>query len=170
MASLFCTAKYRKTFGIPDALQPKELPHGALDPWYANTLNVGPQRYLHYMSSQTLLSVVITLKDRSSAEPRFARGLAELLRALGVPEYWVEPEISLLSSNQYARATDRSILGSMNDQAFLAHGRLSDGSFSLSEVNLRLSETPCGPLKYDSPGRLSPERLAATWRWSSAPS
>lgn len=39
---------------------------------------------LHYMSSTSLLSVVIPLRDRSTATRRFVRALGELLRGLNV--------------------------------------------------------------------------------------
>ncbi len=73
MPTLLCTGKYRKTFGLPEKLTPATIDEGALGPWYANTLNVGPHRLLHFMSAPSLLSVVITLRERSTAEQRFVR-------------------------------------------------------------------------------------------------
>ena len=73
MPTLLCTGKYRKTFGLPEKLTPATIDEGALGPWYATTLNVGPHRLLHFMSAPSLLSVVITLRERSTAEQRFVR-------------------------------------------------------------------------------------------------
>ena len=136
------------------------MPEGALGPWYGNTLNMGALRFLHYLSSQALLSVVIELKDRRSAEQRFAQSLARLLHSLGSPEPSVLREIELLRTIQYGRASNRSILGSMRDQAYLASYRLEEGRVSLDRVNLDLAETPCGPLAYASPRRVTAQLLS----------
>ena len=165
MPTLLCTSKYRKTFGLPERLETAEVDEGALGPWYANTLNVGSQRFLHYMSGPSLLSVIVTLRDRHSAEQRFVQGLRELLKDLHVPESLIEREAELLGSLQYGRASNRSVLGSLRDQAYLADHRLRDDQFSLAEVNRDLAETPCGPMGYASPKKVAPERLAARWRW-----
>lgn len=143
-----------------------EVTEGALGPWYANTLNVGRQRLLHYMSSTSLLSVVISLRDRHSAEHRFARALGEVLRELRAVDDSIEKELALLKAVQYGRASDRSKLGSLRDQANLANYQLARGDLSLLEVNLRLAETPCGPMNYHSPKKMAPRRLEQTWRWT----
>jgi hypothetical protein len=166
LTTILCTSKYRKAFGLPERLETAEVDEGALGPWYANTLNVGSQRFLHYMSGSALLSVVITLRERSSAEQRFVRSLRDLLQELKVPEPWIAMEADLLGSVQYGRASNRSILGSLRDQSYLADRRLRDDEFSLAEVNRDLAETPCGPMGYASPKRVAPERLAARWRWA----
>jgi len=165
MPTLLCTSKYRKTFGLPERLETVEVDEGALGPWYANTLNVGSQRFLHYMSGPSLLSVIVTLRDRHSAEQRFVQGLRELLNDLHVPESSIEREAEILGSLQYGRASNRSVLGSLRDQGYLADHRLHDDQFSLAEANRDLAETPCGPMGYASPKRVAPERLAARWRW-----
>ncbi|HEX7704985.1 MAG TPA: hypothetical protein VF701_00855 [Thermoanaerobaculia bacterium] len=70
MPTLLCTSKYRKAFRLPEVLPVAETFEGALGPWYANTLNVGSTRMLHYMSSTSLLSVFIGLRERATAERR----------------------------------------------------------------------------------------------------
>jgi hypothetical protein len=165
MPTLLCTAKYRKSFGLPERLPTTEFDEGALGPWYADTLNVGSQRFLHYMSAPALLSVVITLRERSSAEQRFVRGLADLLAALKIPDTWIAREVEILGSMQYGRASNRSDLGFLRDHAFLARHRLSDGDSTLGEVNEDLAETPAIAGDRGFPNKLAPERLAARWRW-----
>ena len=144
-----------------------ERPECALGPWYANTLNVGPQRLLHYMSSPSLLSVIIVLRDRDSAAQRFVRTLIELLRFLDVPERYVELEIDCMGKIQYGRASDLSKLGSLRDQAYVASHDFDDG-LSLADINERLTVNPCGPMGYKSPGAVAPALLEQTWRWKAA--
>jgi hypothetical protein len=165
MTTFLCTAKYRKTFGLPERLSPIVERECALGPWYANTLNAGSQRMLHYMSSASLLSVIVSLRERKTAEQRFIGALREMLRALNVPERYVELETGCMGEFQYGRARDRSKLGSLRDQAYLAGHDFASGDYSLAEINRRLAENPCGPMAYKSPRAVAPMLLERTWRF-----
>jgi len=167
MPTLLCTAKYRKTFAVSGQLAPDAVNEGALGPWYANTLNLGSQRLLHFMSSPSLLSVVILLRDRHTAERRFISMLQELLDELGCTSAYVGHESAVLQTMQYGRASDRSKLASLLDQARLARRLAADG-YPLHDINVRLAETPCGPMAYASPRNVAPQRLEARWRWGGA--
>jgi hypothetical protein len=160
--TLCCTAKYRKLFDLPNDLPAAAGTATALGPWYANVLKVGSTRLLHYMSSTSLLSVVIWQRERKTAEQRFVRSLRELLVALGVPPNFIEVELSHLSTIQFARATDRSVLGSMRDQAIGASYSFDDTTIPAG-LSLRLAETPCGPRNYEAPKRLAPRLIEARW-------
>lgn len=162
MEILCCTARYRKLFDLPDSLPAAAGSATALGPWYANVLNIGSTRLLHYISSTSLLSVIIWQRERKTAEERFVRALDELLMALGVPGNFVQAELEQLSAFQYARATDRSVLGSMRDQAVGASYHLDDATIP-SELSRRLAETPCGPRNYESPKKLAPRLIAEKW-------
>jgi hypothetical protein len=160
--TLCCTTKYRKLFDLPNTLPAAAGSATALGPWYANVLNIGSTRLLHYMSSTSLLSVVIWQRERKTAEERFVRSVRELLVALCVPPNLIDVEVSHLSSFQYARATDRSVLGSMRDQALGARYSFDDTT-TPAELSLRLAETPCGPRNYEAPKRLAPRLIEARW-------
>lgn len=168
METLCCTSKYRKLFGLSERLPPASGSETALGPWYANVLNIGSARLLHYMSSTSLLSVVIRQRERKTAENRFIRSLEEILAALGTPPNLIQAELDGLSSFQYARATDRSVLGSMRDQANGARYYLDDQT-TPAELSLRLAETPCGPRDYEQPQRLAPRLVAEKWSLGVAP-
>lgn len=165
MPTLLCTAKYRKTFGLPERLPTAEVDEGALGPWYGDTLNAGSQRFLHYMSAPSLLSVIIPLRERSSAEQRFVRGLRDLLFELTIPEAWIDRETEGLLSLQYGRASNRSDLGFLRDHAKMAQYRFLNYELSLAEVNLELAESPAIAGNRGFPRKLARERLAARWRW-----
>lgn len=161
---LRCTAKYRKLMGLPNALKEPPPSTSALGPWFANPLNVGRQRYLHFLSQASLLSVLIPLRERTTAEQRLQRTLRELLLALGVPPRLVEAEVTGLDTPFYAKTNDRSTLGSMNDQSFLARCDLAeDPPKTLWEVMVRLSETPCGPKEYRFPQEVAPKLIRQRW-------
>ena len=163
MGVLRCTAKYRKLFGLPDELEEPAPPVSGLGAWYANTLNVGHGRYLHYMSEKARLSVIIELRRRHTAELRFPQTLAELLRHFGTDSHCAERELATLDSLVFGRATDRSVLGSMRDHAQLAKTCLRDGE-SLWDAMLFLADAPAGPLDYASPNRVAPRLVENMWR------
>jgi hypothetical protein len=169
MATLRCTSKYRKAFGIREQLPDPETSDLVLGEWYANTLSVGRQRFFHYVASKSLLSIVIPMRERKTAELRFIEAVEQLLHHFGASRADIEAELRGMTDFTYARASNRSVLGSMRDQAYLAKYDLLDGrASSLWELWIRLAETPCGPMDYNSPKRVtrilfgveSPERSA----------
>jgi hypothetical protein len=156
MATLRCTTKYRKAFSLPEKLLEPPPSSLTLGEWYANTLSIGHQRFLHYMASASLLSVIIPIRERKTAELRFVKAVEELLYHFGVPHSAVQAEVAGMQTFVYARASNRSILGSLRDQAYLAKGDVLDGRVdSLWDLWLRLAITPCGPINYDSPERVT---------------
>ena len=164
MPTLLCTAKYRKAFGLPEHLPAAEVDEGALGPWYGDTLNVGSQRFLHYMSATSLLSVIVTLRERSSAEKRLVRALRDLLVELTIPEAWIDRETEGLLSFQYGRASNRSDLGFLRDHAKMARYRFLRDEFSVAEVNVDLSGNPATAGDRGFPHEMAREKLAARWR------
>jgi hypothetical protein len=109
--------------------------------------------------------VIVTLRERSSAEERFVRALRDLLVELTVPAAWIDRETAGLSSLQYGRASNRSDLGFLRDHTKMARYRFLDGELSLAEVNLDLAENPAIAGNRGFPRNLARERLAARWRW-----
>ena len=166
METLCCTTRYRKLFGLPNQLPAAdESPAAngsALGPWYANVMNIGSLRLLHYMSSTSLLSVVIWQREKRSAEQRFVQMLGDVLTALGAAPAIVASELALAADIAYARATSRSVLASMRDQMNGARWQLSR-TRDLLEVSLELAQTPCGPMDYASPRKVAPRLLAEHW-------
>jgi hypothetical protein len=153
MSVFLCTSSYRSTFGLPEKLiVPEDASNALLGPWYAHTLFIGPQRYLHYMSSRTLLPVVIWLRERSTAETRMMSTLQELLLQIGAPPAAVEVEIDALMELFYGRASDRSRLASMRDQKFTAKRIVHSGRTSSPwDLTIDLAKMPSGALGYNTP-------------------
>jgi len=161
MGVLRCTSKYRKALGLPERLgEPLPRPTNALGEWYANTLNVGALRLLHYHSSGSRLSVIVPLSPRKTAEARFVAALDELLGQLGASAAQKDQEIGALLPFTYGRATDRSVLSTLRDHG---HGVKWDLHFghahSPTQLTWRLAETPCGPLNGRSPDAVTLELL-----------
>ena len=153
MATLRCTAKYRKALGLSEKLPEPAVSFNQFGEWYANTLTIPRQPLLHFMNGKVLLSVIVPMRDRRSAEERMVATLELLLLSFGVPARAAEPFLSHARSLQHARAHDRSILASMRDQASVAKSSVLGGrGSSLWEIMADLAIMPCGTLGYSSPG------------------
>jgi hypothetical protein len=76
------------------------------------------------------------------------------LRAHGSEERFVEDEIAETTEARVAKTKNRSVIGIMNEFAYLS-GHHADDSRDLMELSLKLARTPCGPL-YATHG--SPDR------------
>ena len=60
-----------------------------------------------------------------------------------------------------AKTANRSVVGTMNEFAFLADGhREYLEAPDLLELSIKLADTPCGPLKGNSPGWVLRELVA----------
>ena len=76
-------------------------------------------------------------------------GLEKLLEGHAVSRLFIEEELSQLGEVRLAKTSNRSLLGSMNEFAYLADVyRHSDERHvvELTALSLRLAETPCSPL------------------------
>lgn len=116
----------------------------ALGSWYATVLFWRPQVAL-FVNEETLLPLIVPLAPASTLLGRFATSLATLLEAHGVANSFVSNEMAQIDEVRLAKTSNRSVLGSMNDFAFLAdahHDHLPD----LIALSVRLAETPCSPL------------------------
>jgi hypothetical protein len=160
MSVLLCTSKYRTVFGLPENPPlPETASHGLLGPWYANTLNVGPQRYLHYMSSRTLLPIIIWRRESRTAEKRMRAALQEMLAEFGVRAAAIAAEIEALTEITYARASDRSRLASMRDQTVVAKTYIRRARLDPSKLTADLVIMPAGPMDYQNPRKATIELL-----------
>jgi len=146
MLTCRCTAKVFKRLKV----KPSDAPpasSGRLGDWYVNLLYWQPQVLL-CVSERTLLPVIIPAKDGSSFPARLAASAQVLLREIGIPETLVDEELAAMQPVALAKTADRRVLGSMNEFAFLAEATLAyEPAMGLHRLALRLSLTPCGPLK-----------------------
>jgi hypothetical protein len=108
------------------------------------------------VSEKTLVPVLMPLAPASSLLARFPYQLAAVLRQHQVDEATISTECAETSNYRVAATASRSIIGSMNEFAFLAdihRQELSD--LDLLDLSMELSTVPCGPL-YRS--HVSPDR------------
>ena len=80
MYTVRCTRKLLRRMGT-DISHEELVPSTALGDWYANQLNVGSIRLVHFMSDRSLLSVILPFKTIKTVTERHLVALRDLLEA-----------------------------------------------------------------------------------------
>lgn len=114
----------------------------SLGPWYATVLFWKPQTAL-FVSEPTLLPVLLPFAPSASLLSRFPPALKNVLQAHQVDPSFIEREIGAMGEAVLAKTNNRSVVGMMNEFAYLGAVHGDRDALSLS---LRLARTPCGPL------------------------
>jgi hypothetical protein len=144
MFTLHCTKK------LLDRIHPKvESQTQAttrLGNWYATALFWKPQMAL-FVNERTLLPVMMPLAPATTLAKRFPAALKDVLQGLGLPSQFIQVEIEGMNEVVYAKTSNRSVVGMMNEFAFLAEGyRGRNGLADPLTLSLNLAQVPCGPL------------------------
>jgi hypothetical protein len=151
------TKKFRERVRTP-APGPGDVSTTALGNWYATVLFWKPQVAL-FVNETTLLPVLEGFAPAATVIDRFPADLARALRAHQVSESFMESELAKMDHYRLAPTANRSVIGVMNEFAYLAEVyRSADTPADLLALSLRLARTPCGPL-YGRQG--SPDRELA---------
>lgn len=153
MFTLHCTKK------LLDRIHPKvESPTQAttrLGNWYATALFWKPQMAL-LVNERTLLPVMLPLAPSATLAQRFPAALKGVLQALDLPAAFIDAEIEGMNDVVYAKTSNRSVVGMMNEFSFLADAfRDRGGLVDPLALSLNLAHVPCGPL---SKGAVFPDR------------
>lgn len=121
-----------------------------LGDWYANIIVRRPAHVVLCVGEQTLLPIVMAASPAHSIGTRLGDAVAEVLRALDVPEPLVAAELREMTAHRIDKTASKQVLGSMNDFAFMLDTHLDRGD-SFLEASLRLAQAPCSPLKMERP-------------------
>ena len=161
MYALHCTKKLLDRVRVP-AMSAAQPPTTVLGNWYATALFWKPQVAL-FVNERTLLPMLMPLAPASPVIRRFPSELATLLARHGGNQAFIATEVAGMSEVSVAKTANRSVVGTMNEFAFLAEGyREYMETTDLLVLSVRLAETPCSAIKYDSPSELIKEVLAAS--------
>jgi hypothetical protein len=148
------TKKFRNRVKGPGA-EPIRESTTALGAWYATALFWRPHVAL-FVNESTLLPVLMPLAPAATVLERFPAALAQVLRGHRVDDEFVEHEVEEMSEWQLVPTSSRSVVGVMNDFAYLAgEYAAASGGNNFVSLSLRLSGTPSGPLhgRHGSPDR-----------------
>jgi len=122
--------------------------------WTAHLFTVGHQQHILVVNSETLYSCVIPggrCRSVSAFVDAFAQGLIEVLGRDGLgplPDFVLD---CLQENSIFCRASDRRVLGSINDFVFGAEVYIIEAGLPLPEVSRRLNQTPMKLIKYGVP-------------------
>lgn len=129
------------------AAAPSESSTTKLGAWYATVLFWKPQVAL-FVNERTFLPVFVPLAPATEMGDRFPVELRRVLDAHGLDRRFVDGEIGSMGVGRFAKTVSRSVLGVMNEFAFLGrvHRERRGEDTDLVALSVRLSETPTGPL------------------------
>jgi hypothetical protein len=152
MVVLRCTQKLLVRLKQVDALPPVESTT-RLGDWYGNILRIGRCQHLLFISELSRLPVVIPIRELKRLGTVFPDAVCERLSIVGVAAADIADERMRMSELAFGRTRNRSLLGTLNDFAFMAQSGNARGTEpgSPEELMRFLSQTPILPLDGASP-------------------
>ena len=94
------------------------------------------------VNEKTLLPVFMPLAPATTLMDRFPDHLAQVLSAIGVSIDFVAQEILAMTEGSFAKTANRSVLGSMNEFAYLAEFHRDAGAADdLVRLSASMAET-----------------------------
>ena len=128
-----------------------------LGDWYGNILRIGRRQHLLFISKQSRLPVVLPITESKRLTTVFPDAVSERLAIVGLnPEDIVDERVRM-SEIAFGRTRNRSLLGTLNDFAFMAqqgNGNRVEPE-SPEELMRFLAQTPILPLNGASPIELT---------------
>jgi hypothetical protein len=151
--TLRCTKKLLDRIRLPvESAVPSSTT--VLGNWYATALFWIPQVAL-LVNEQTLLPILMPLAPASTLLTRVPSQLALILEWHRAHRSFIAREVAAMREVSVAKTADRSVVGTMNEFAFLAEAyREHMDSGVLPALSMRLADTPCGAIRHNSPARL----------------
>ena len=152
MVVLRCTQKLLARLKRADNLPAVESTT-RLGDWYGNILQIGRHQHLLFISERSRLPVVIPIREGKRLASVFPDAVCGVLGHVGVGIADIADERSRMSEIAFGRTRNRSLLGTLNDFAFMAQSvdaRRAEPE-SPAELVRFLSQTPILPLDGASP-------------------
>jgi hypothetical protein len=128
-------------------------------------MHYSPHQLAYFAHKLTLRAATdsmdrMPLAPASTLSARFPGDLAAVLGRHGVNPAAIEREMAAMADVAFTKTANRSVVGIMNEFSFLAEGyREYLETADLMILSMRLVDTPCSPIKYNSPARLIKEIL-----------
>lgn len=159
MQLIRCTRKLQKEMGLkPSDLFPGGAPNSTLGPWHANLIYIARRKCVLFTNDKTLFNFIapdVTRVEIRRLHELFHGYLHPVLAQEGFCARLRERIAAEYSEVAYAKAVNKSVLGSMTDLAFhYEYHILSAGGVHSAEVpNIisNLNHMPMGAIKYSYP-------------------
>jgi hypothetical protein len=128
-----------------------------LGDWYRNILQIGRRQHLLLISERSRLPVVTPIREAKHLAVVFPIAVCDVLAAVGIGAKDIADERSNVSEVSFGRTNNRSLLGTLNDFAFMAQqGNANRAEPESPEELMRfLAQTPILPLDGASPIELT---------------
>ena len=168
MLTLRCTRLVRDRLRLPRQMVPEPPPStGRLGDWYVHLVRFGRPEFAIATNERSLLTVLLPARAlRTTLAPNLRAAVGSLLESIGVSREMVAREIAAMEPVTFGRATNRRVLGSINDLAFQASVHLARGD-DLFTISRRLADTPMSAIgtkrgDYGYPREVARELLTTT--------
>jgi hypothetical protein len=128
-----------------------------LGDWYGNILRIGRRQHVLFISERSRLPVVLPIRQAKWLGTVFPDVVCERLAIVGVAAADIADERTRMSEITFGATRNRSLLGTLNDFAFMAQSvkaRRAEPE-SPEELMRFLSQTPILPLDGASPIQLT---------------
>lgn len=155
MARIMCTQRLWRALGEtgqPPLTVSEPVIHGVvLGSWAVKVLRHDRRDLVLALDERTYLTLVFPLVPRRQFRANFADALIAGLSDLGVPENIARIEAAALDFEPFARLTNRSLAGSLNDLEFHCgieleyHDDLRRVQRNLNEIP-HVNRDPCAPI------------------------
>ena len=161
MLTIRCTRVVRARLSLSSELAEPPRSTGALGDWFVHLVHFGSKQFALASSERSLLTVLLPARElRTSLVSNLRASVSTLLAMLAVPHATIVREIATMESTAFGRATNRRVLGSMNDLAFQASVYLAHDGHDLLAISRRLARTPMSAIG-PKPGTLGfPDQVA----------
>lgn len=118
-----------------------------LGDWYATLLFTRPTQLVLLVSEASRLPILMPARELSSLAERLPNAVGSVLKALKLPDKLIARELAEMSEVVFAPTASRSLLGSLNDFAFMAKWALErEPHLTHDALSLELAGTPVSPL------------------------
>jgi hypothetical protein len=118
-----------------------------LGDWYGNIPRIGQRQHLLFISERSRLPFVIPIREAKQLSTVFPDAVCEMLVNVGVTASDIADERLRMSDLAFGRTRNRSLLGTLNDFAFIAQSmdaRRAEPE-SPEELMRSLAQTPILP-------------------------
>lgn len=139
------TKKLRDRVKATPAAGPDDESTTLLGDWFVNALFWKPQVAM-LVNSRTFLPVYLPLAPAKTLLDRLPDAIESTLRHHGVPEEIIATERAAMSEVRIAPTNDRSVLGVMNEFAYLGEVFMATDRLDLEALSMRMSDIIVSPL------------------------
>ena len=151
MLTLRCTRKLLKHLHAEPSAS-EVVATTKLGDWYGNLLFTTHLRLVICVSERSLLPVFVHVKHNASFASRFRAAARSVLESIGASPNSIDSELHEMCEVTFGTTSNRSVLGSLNELAFLARCSIEEQPvIDLATLAIDIAQTPCSRLKYDSP-------------------